>query len=582
MSVPEKILIVPAVQKHAGSGHLFRCFNLLETLGNRAYLYIPDEPKGFKDDIVRRFRKEHLSARVVSSLAAHSWDLLVLDRMKTDLEEYRIFEQAGPCICVDEGGSARQYAAFTLDTLPLPARYGAANRAGRAYLDLPAKKREGRFDFNRVLVSFGGEDPAGLTERLCRLIVDRQLFPARNITVVKGPLFTSCEVHDGIHIVNGPVDLKALLPSFDLVFTSFGLTAYEAVAIGVPVILLEPTKYHASLGKLEGFPEIGMQRPNFRRLRRFLQQPHLLFCARDAIAPKERGSIAEAILSLDGSGFMPCPVCSARVNPAVARFPEKTYFRCSSCGIIYMNNFSRRKTEYGIDYFFSEYRKQYGKTYLEDFDVIRAFSRSRLREIRNLIGEKNAKIFDIGCAYGPFLYEARQNGFIPYGMDISSEAAAHVKALGIPVLCGDFTEADIRGCFSIDAFDILTMWFVIEHFRQLVPVLTKVNRLLVRGGLFAFSTPNLTGISGRKDRSGFLTASPADHFTVWNPAAAKGILSRFGFEVVRTRITGHHPERFPGMNRPLPNVVKRICFFVSEIFALGDTFEIYARKVRDI
>ena len=130
----------------------------------------------------------------------------------------------------------------------------------------------------------------------------------------------------------------------------------------------------------------------------------------------------------------------------------------------------------------------------------------------------------------------------------------------------------------------MSLWFVIEHFPDLGGVLSLLAELVEPGGpgdrgLLALSTPNLTGISGRRDRGGFLKASPGDHATVWSPKIARRVLPRFGFEVVATRVTGHHPERFPGARGIREGVLPwKLLFGVSTLFGLGDTFEVVARR----
>jgi hypothetical protein len=79
----------------------------------------------------------------------------------------------------------------------------------------------------------------------------------------------------------------------------------------------------------------------------------------------------------------------------------------------------------------------------------------------------------------------------------------------------------------------------------------------------------------------FLRASPGDHWTVWDPRRLSLILERFGFEVRKTVITGHHPERFPvigGLLKGKWGPLYRLCHGVSRIMGWGDTFEVYAVK----
>ena len=92
------------------------------------------------------------------------------------------------------------------------------------------------------------------------------------------------------------------------------------------------------------------------------------------------------------------------------------------------------------------------------------------------------KLFDIGCAYGPFLAAAKEIGFSPFGTDISKSAVNYVsETLHFPAFSGDFTTTDFP-----EKFQAVSLWYVIEHFENLDKVLQKVNSLLDNQGIFAF------------------------------------------------------------------------------------------------
>jgi SAM-dependent methyltransferase len=135
--------------------------------------------------------------------------------------------------------------------------------------------------------------------------------------------------------------------------------------------------------------------------------------------------------------------------------------------------------------------------------------------------------------------------------------------------------------WSAGSFEVITLWYVIEHFEDLRPVLGEINRLLTLRGVLAFSTPSFSGISGRKSPASFLEKSPRDHWTIWSPDICRGLLSRYGFALKKIRVTGHHPERFPLGNRLRQgSLLWNLLLYISRVFGLGDTFECYAMKVR--
>jgi 2-polyprenyl-3-methyl-5-hydroxy-6-metoxy-1,4-benzoquinol methylase len=234
--------------------------------------------------------------------------------------------------------------------------------------------------------------------------------------------------------------------------------------------------------------------------------------------------------------------------------------------------------DYGTDYFFDSYKKQYGKTYLEDFPNLVAAGRKRLAALGRVLRGETGRLLDIGCAYGPFLSAAREQGFEPLGIDPAPDAIRYVREeLGMEARVGFFPDPSLPT--PPGSFKAVTLWYVIEHFEELSPVLGAINRLLEPRGALAFSTPSFSGISGRKSLRAFLENSPQDHYTLWSPALCRRLLARYGFRVKKIRISGHHPERFPLGNRlGRGGLLRGLFLAISRVFRLGDTFECYAIK----
>jgi 2-polyprenyl-3-methyl-5-hydroxy-6-metoxy-1,4-benzoquinol methylase len=212
-------------------------------------------------------------------------------------------------------------------------------------------------------------------------------------------------------------------------------------------------------------------------------------------------------------------------------------------------------------------------------------AKQRLTVIKSILPTDNGNapdLLDIGCAYGPFLAAAREEGFTPQGIDPAEDAVLYVnQTLNIPAAQGFFPLPLFTFHFSL--FTCITLWYVIEHFRDCVPVFAEIRKLLKPGGVLAFSTPSSSGISGRSSLKRFLENSPADHRTIWSPASCKKVLKAAGFTVKKIVICGHHPERFPLLGKfakskksPLYGLLSA----VSRVFGLGDTFEVYS--VRDL
>jgi 2-polyprenyl-3-methyl-5-hydroxy-6-metoxy-1,4-benzoquinol methylase len=242
--------------------------------------------------------------------------------------------------------------------------------------------------------------------------------------------------------------------------------------------------------------------------------------------------------------------------------------------------------EYASDYFFDSYKSQYGKTYLEDFPNLVAVGKKRLSVLKRLAGPNRGgmRLLDIGCAYGPFLSAAREEGFSVQGIDPASDAVRYVREeLGIPAQEGFFPDPSPGSALKAGSFQVIALWYVIEHFEDLRRVAAEINRLLAPGGALAFSTPSFSGISGKKSLTAFLEKSPPDHWTIWSPGICGRLLAEYGFRMKKIRVTGHHPERFPlGNHFKRGGLLWNLLLYLSRFFGLGDTFECYAIKVRTL
>ena len=237
--------------------------------------------------------------------------------------------------------------------------------------------------------------------------------------------------------------------------------------------------------------------------------------------------------------------------------------------------------DYSKEYFFEMYQKNYGKTYIEDFPNIKASSRYKIQNIKSLMGKSTGKpsLLEIGCAYGPHLAAARDEGFIPMGIEPTKDAVKYAREeLGIEIVEGLFPQTSIT---VSKPFDVVTLWLAIEHIPDCARALAEINKLLKPGGILAISTPSYSGMLGRKSIKSFLKQSPADHFTIWSPKMCKKALALHGFKVKKIFAQANHPERFPLIGKFIKsrkNPLFWIYYVLCKAFALSDVFEIYAIK----
>ncbi|MDR1588038.1 MAG: class I SAM-dependent methyltransferase [Treponema sp.] len=634
------LLVVPACEKGRGGGHLVRSMTLvrdLRALGREAWLHAAalTEASPLRENMLSSIPAGFQPSWIIpeQEITGKSWNFIILDRFQTPKEEFSRWAGLASLIGIDEGGPLRGCFDFLIDLLPGLSGH-AANIRDPSLLPLPRVRRPfsaGAAGLLRALISFGREDSAGLGAAAARILAAENN-GGLEITFLEGKLYAAGNAGGrgaaepgprnnggaaGFRILEPIPDLRDHLAEYDLLITHFGQSAFEALYAGTPVLLVSPGSYHEKLAKNAGFFSAGRGRRGIAKL------PKLLFrqggpvglngdflrgltsrcgalSARHNLDREQKQSLASLINGFSPGRVKGCPACgeTAASTPEfsrasffpLARFADRSYYRCPRCGLIFMRRLNSPPLEYGREYFFDLYRKQYGKTYIEDFPHLVAGGKRRLGLIKSLLaGEVSPdgprRLLDIGCAYGPFLAAAREEGFVPAGIDPAEDAVSYVRdTLGLEARQGFFPDDPPPELPGEKTFDAVTLWYVIEHFENCVPVFERIRRVLKTGGILAFSTPSFSGVSGRKSLARFLERSPGDHRTVWSPRVCKALLKREGFALRKIVVTGHHPERFPLIgkfaqtrNAPLYGLL----LVISRLFSLGDTFEAYAMRGRD-
>ncbi len=586
-AVQNPVIFVPSVKKGQGTGHLHRCLNA--ALENKAFVYIPKESSlTERNSIVNEYLNAGLSeTQIINELPDESYSpVIVTDIFKLSREEAQTFYKCKKLISIDEGSDFTSYSDYLLDIIPSCVYQRLPNVFDTSFILKPENVRKNpSLNIEKVLVCIGGEDPANLTLPAVKALA--KVLPGAEITAIVSDVEKYKDVLQ-INFIPPVENLKEKLFEYDLVVSHYGLTAFEASFAGCAVIMLATTKLHEKLAQNYDFAFVPMGKIDESGIQAALESEKL---HPNLQLSSEQNSLGNFIKKLSRGKRMTCPVCrkeTEKPDEIVSRNKWKSYRRCQSCGMVYMSFSAEEEKEYKKSYFFEDYKKQYGKTYQEDFDSIKKQCLRRLQIIKNLEntslqlakGEKN--YLDIGCAYGPSLAAASELKLNPFGTDISEDAIRYVKnQLHFPACCSAFPAIDSEKEFGISKFDCVSMWFVIEHFKDLDSVLKKVSEIIKDKGIFAFATPSGEGVSAKSDPQHFYTISPSDHFSIWEPHKAGKILEKYGFEIVKIVSTGHHPERFPsarGKDLKKRDLKWKLLDKYSRLMQLGDTVEIYCRK----
>ncbi len=526
-------------------------------------------------------------------------DLIVSDMRDTSRREMMAMNRVAPVLSIDDCGPGSGLSFVSVYTLPAVVSVHG-NLQGAEYLILDEKihaVRSGQAGQSiDVLVSFGGEDPFNLTGYVTSVLNSIGVTPV----VVTGPLYRHKMLEDRCRIVHNPSNLHELISRSEVLITSFGMTMYEAFYLRTPVVLFNHSPYHFTLAKT--IPAVslgyfgGIEKEDFElRLKGTLVDKRALRKNSEKCAVlvdgKGASRVASIIARAASSGRTDCLFRHGRPR-VLERTESYTLFRCLRCKDLFLFSFQENRD--GIytnsSYFLSKYRRQYGRTYLEDRENISAAGRRRLDVIERYV-QKKGRILDVGCAMGFFLDVARGRGWEVEGIEISAYAGRWaVKNLSLNVKTENFLDLE----YENGSFNVVSLFFVAEHFYNVEKVIEKVYSLLRDGGLIAIGLPNRGGISYRINRREYLSRHPADHYFDTRPGNLVKLLKRYGFRKKCICITGIHPERFykklgiefdrlSGGKRGV--FVSGIYFFMVKLYTmiaqflrLGDTFEYYGIK----
>ena len=287
-----------------------------------------------------------------------------------------------------------------------------------------------------------------------------------------------------------------------------------------------------------------------------------------------------------------CKVCSTETLRSLYRSQRYGFHvgQCTRCGSTFVLdkiNESELKDMYSDDSSFEIFSNLMDneKVSKRHIDVLHLF-----REILPS-GTISPRIFDVGAGSGAFLNQAHEFGFEVHGNELSDSAIrmAHEKygiALSpLPI------EQDQRA----GAFDVITMWGLIEHVLDPVPVLQSAFDALCRGGGLFIYTPvwcmyDEIGLS--LARLGHWTRLldrriTMAHLNLFSAGGMKSCLSAIGYEVIRLEkvceynlpVTAYLESL--GMPASLRSAISStLDWFINRGFFFRNNMRVFCRKPR--
>lgn len=234
--------------------------------------------------------------------------------------------------------------------------------------------------------------------------------------------------------------------------------------------------------------------------------------------------------------YVVCNLCRADDAEPVFNIGSFNVIQCKECGLYYIN--PRLVKEKMKEVYSEEFYVERGKSYVQRAmpENIKEIIRKKplKRRLSYIIRyKKTGKILDVGCGKGEFLNVAKENGWEPYGVEISEFASNFAESnFGLPIFTGTLTEAAFKDKF----FDVVTMFDVFSHLPDPLGDFIEAHRTLKDEGIFVFMTGNYSLLPDSlfKERWG----RPEEHYWKLNSQSLKALLAKSGFQLIKSKVIG--------------------------------------------
>ncbi|MDR1395528.1 MAG: class I SAM-dependent methyltransferase, partial [Deltaproteobacteria bacterium] len=234
---------------------------------------------------------------------------------------------------------------------------------------------------------------------------------------------------------------------------------------------------------------------------------------------------ATGLLQTDKVRSRNCPVCGSPPGPGLFVKDGFRHVRCQECGLIYVSLILRE------DILIQYWREELAwKSILKsqpqlDMDILK-FGYGLDLATAYMTGSRN--LLDIGAGNGDFVLLAQERSWNAVAMELNLESVASLERQGIRVIVKPLEVCDIEP----GAFDLVTMWEVLEHLTEPRNILYEVRRILAADGLLLILVPNVHSLVTRLLHERSDTFGGHSHLNHFNPESLARLLELMGFQIL--------------------------------------------------
>lgn len=196
-------------------------------------------------------------------------------------------------------------------------------------------------------------------------------------------------------------------------------------------------------------------------------------------------------------------------------------------------------------------------------------------------GYCGGKLLEIGCAYGYFLDEARNDFEQVYGIEICEDAVRNCLARGLGTVRRGAVSPEVLADFP--EVDLVVMLDVIEHLEDPSAALRAAADKLLPGGHLVLTTGDFSSLVARLAGSSWRLMTPPQHLWFFTPKSLNSLAESTGLTVISVEHPGkkvpvglmlYQLGRLAGVNLRAPEWTHKLGLHIN----LFDAMRVVMRK----
>lgn len=295
-----------------------------------------------------------------------------------------------------------------------------------------------------------------------------------------------------------------------------------------------------------------------------------------------------------------CPICNGESFSLKYRLadywydpqgPQYDYYECTQCKLLIQSPMLTSEELY------KHYRESDRYEKVDSRGVRGIYHKIGLRKRASILrGIPPGNMLDIGFGHGEFISFMSSIGWHVAGTEINDSSIKSELPQNAEIFYGELEALKLP-----DAnYDLVSMWDVLEHQRDMHAVLLEIKRISKPDGLLLIRVPNSQSLDAALFREFWAGNDAPRHLYVFNETNLERLLEKHSFRVLRKKkhignylnfvksvqfwVQSQKPGRkwAGSLLRLLRNPYFRLCiyplFFIKDLFSQGTSVTVLAKQ----